>query len=172
MAALKGEQAAVGTSLAAELGIRLCPVCFNQSQCTRSTFLADSPYADPGGDGKALWHSGTQPPVISLFRSTPARNAMRRNAEVWAAVWKVPFSDSSSPSQFAVTAIRLVPSRHPRRIQRFSPWEDLQSHDAAIKASARPAKEQDWRGYSITSSCGRALHLPNRAGSKESFPLM
>jgi TonB family protein len=92
MAALKGEQAQVGTSLAAELGTG--SALFASKRLTALNLSFDSPYAERVADMERRFGIPGQKDIVSRPGWPPVEEMRWERDGVWAAVWKVPFSDS------------------------------------------------------------------------------
>jgi len=92
MAALKGEQAQVGTSLAAELGTG--SALFASRRLTALNLSFDSPYAERVADMERRFGIPGQRDTVSRPGWPPVEEMRWERDGVWAAVWKVPFSDS------------------------------------------------------------------------------
>jgi hypothetical protein len=92
MAALKGEQAQVGTSLAAELGTG--SALFASRRLSALDLSFDSPYAERVAEMERRFGIPGQKDTVSRSGWPPVEEMRWERDGVWAAVWKVPFSDS------------------------------------------------------------------------------
>jgi TonB family protein len=92
MAALKGEQAQVGTSLAAELGTG--SALFASRRLSALDLSFDSPYAEKVAEMERRFGIPGQKDTISRSGRPPVEEMRWERDGVYSSVWKVPFSDS------------------------------------------------------------------------------